>query len=332
MPPRRALALLLALPALWAAATAPGAEGPPRRAVLRMVYAGPAGSAMQAGALFFKEAFEQAVAGRAEVQLLPGAGEGDEPAIFAELQQGAVQLAILGGGAPLGPAAQLSGLPFLFRDPAHRRLVAEGAAGRLLARRVGEQSSLAVVAFFAAPEHVVAAAAGPITRPSHLRGMRFRVAVQPLLIEGVRGLGAVPVPLPSALMIPAVRQGMVAGGQLDLQMALDLQAHQVLPYMTPPSTPFVAELSPVLADRRALAALPQDIQEALVETLQAAARRQFEVGEEATARALRELEARGVKFAPLDQAAFREAVRTFHQRAARLLKVQDLMAEIDRTR
>ena len=332
MPPRRVLALLLALPVLAAAAAAPAAEGPSRRMVLRLAYAGPAASPTHAAAVHFKEAFEQALAGRAEVQLLPGAGEGDEPAILAELRQGAVQLVILGGGAQVGPAAQFSGLPFLFRDPAHRRLVAEGAAGRLLARRIAEQSSLAVLAFFAGPEHVAAAAAGPVARPADLQGMRFRVAVQPLLIEGMRGLGAVPLPLPSALMIPAVRQGMVAGGQLDLQMALDLQAHEVLPYMTLPSTPFVAELYPVLADRRALAALPQEIQQTLLETLQSAARRRFEVEEEATARAVRELEARGVKFAPLDQAAFREAMRPFRERAARLLKVQDLLAEIDRTR
>ncbi len=69
-----------------------------------------------------------------------------------------------------------------------------------------------------------------------------------------------------------------------------------------------------------------------METLQGAARRQFEGVEEATARALRELEARGVKFAPLDQPAFREAVPPFHERAARLLKVQDLLAEIEGTR
>ena len=332
MPPHRALALLLALPVLSAAAPAPAAEAPPRRAVLRLAYAGPAASPVHAGAVHFKEAFEQAMAGRAEVQLLPPGGEGDEPAMLAELRRGAVQLAILGSGAQVGPAAQFTALPFLFRDPAHRRQVAEGAAGRLLARRIAEQSSLAVLAFFAGPENVVATAAGPVTRPADLRGMPFRVAVYPMLIEGVRGLGALPVPLPPPLTVPAVRQRMVAGGQMDLQTALDLQVYEVLPYMSLPSTPFAAELYPVLADRRAVAALPQEVQQTLVETLQGVARRRFEVGEEATARAQRELEARGVKFAPLDQAAFREAMRPFRETAARLLKVQDLLAGIDRTR
>jgi TRAP-type C4-dicarboxylate transport system substrate-binding protein len=323
---------LVALALLAGAAAAPAAEAPPQRPELRVAYAGAAGSPIHAGLLHFKEVLEQTHGGRVEVQLVPGAAGGDGAAILAGLRQGAVHVAVPGGEAALGPAARITDIPFLFRDAEHRRRVLEGAAGRLLARRIAEQSSLAVLGFFAAPDQVMAAAARPIARPADLRGMAFRVSVQPLVLEGLRSLGALPLPLPAPLTLAAARQRMVAGGQVDLPTALALQLYEVFPYMSQPATPFLAEVYPVLADRRALAALPPDLQRALAEAMQAAARRQLELAEEATAQAARDLQSRGARFGALDELAFQEAVRPFRETAGHRLKVEDLLAEIGRTR
>jgi TRAP-type C4-dicarboxylate transport system substrate-binding protein len=320
---------LVALALLAGAAATQAAEAPSQRPVLRVAYAAAAGSPIHAGLLHFRDVLEQTPGGRAEVQLVPG---GDGAAILAGLRQGGVQVAVPGGEVALGPAARITEIPFLFRDAEHRRRVLEGAAGRLLARRIAEQSSLAVLGFFAAPDQVMAAAARPIARPADLRGMAFRVSMHPLVLEGLRSLGALPLPLPAPLTLAAARQRMVAGGQVDLPTALALQLYEVFPYMSQPATPFLAELYPVLADRRALAALPPDLQRALAEAMQAAARRQFALAEEATAQAARDLQSRGARFGALDQLAFQEAVRPFQETAGRRLKVEDLLAEIGRTR
>lgn len=313
------------------AAAALGAEGPPRRPVLRVAYAAPASSPIHAGAAHFEAAFEQAAAGRAEVRLLPGAGEGNDAAVLAQLRRGAVEVAILGGEGPPSAAARVTGLPLLFRDVGHRRRVVEGEAAQLLARRIAEQSSLTVWAFFAGPEEVLATADGPVARPEELRGMPFRVAGRPMLLEGLRGLGVAPMPLPLPLLPSAVRRRMVLAAHVDLQTALDLELDEVFPYMSDPATPFLAELLPVVADRKVVAALPSDLQRALGEAMQAGARRTMDLAAEATARARDELEDRGVQFTSLDRTAFAEAVRPLWEAMGRLWKAEDVVARIRRS-
>jgi len=330
--PRRRSVVLAALALVAGPAVAPAAEAPPRRSLLRVAYAAPSGSPIHAGLLHFKEVLERTARGRAEVQLVPGALEGDEGAILAELRRGAVQVATLSGEAGLGPAARIASLPFLFRDAGHRRRVAEGPAGRLWARRIAEQASLAVVGFFAAPDQVMATAARPIARPADLRGLRLRIGVHPLVLEGLRSLGAQPVPLPAPLTLAAARQRMVAGAQVDLTSALALQLYEVFPYMSQPATPWLAEVCLVLADRRSLAALPPDLQQAVAAAMQEAARQEFEVAEEATGQAARDLQSRGARFGALDQLAFQEAFGPFQETVGQRLEVQDLLAEIGRTR
>ena len=330
--PRGRVAVLVALGLAAGAAAAPAAEAPPRRSVLRVAYAAAAGSPPHAGLLHFKDVLERTSGGRAEVQLMPGAAEGHGAALLAQLRQGAVQVVLPGEGVSLGAAARITGLPFLFRDAEHRRRVVEGPAGRLLARRITDQTSLAVLGFFAAPDQVMASAARPIARPLDLRGLTFRVAVHPVVLEALRSLGALPVPLPAPLTLAAARQRMVAGGQIDLPAALALHLYEVFPYMSQPATPLLAEVYPVLADRRVLATLPPDLQQALADAMHDAARREFEVAEEATAQAARDLQSRGARFSALDQAAFQEALRPFQETAGRRLQVGDLLAEIGRAR
>jgi len=318
--------------ALAALAVLPGAaraaEAPARVAALRVTLAARPASPIHAGAAYLKETLEAAAPGRVEVQLAVAGPQGNGTAMLADLRRGAAQLAILDAESQAIPAAQLTILPFLFRDPAHRRRVAEGAEGRLLARRIADQSGLAVLGFFASPEHVVATAAGPITRPADLRGMVFRVAPQPVLVEGVRGLEVSAFPLPAPVLYGAAGQRMVAGGHVDLQTVLDLNLHEMLPHLSDSATPFAAGLHAVLADRGALAALPGDLQAVLAEAVQRAARRQMDLAEESRLRLQRELEARGAKFAPLEAAAFRDALRPTWEKVARALKAEDVLGAI----
>lgn len=320
---------LLVLAAVGTAVAGTGAAQQPV-AVLRVAYVGQPTSPIHAGAAYLKETLEMAAAGRVEVQLAPAGPQWDEEAILADLRRGAVHLAILGGRIQAAPATQLTSLPFLFRDPAHRRRFAEDAGGRLLAKRIADQSGLSVLGFFASPEHVVATAAGPVARPADLRGMAFRVEPQPVLVTSLRALGVSPFPLPAPVMLGAVGQRMVTGSHLELQTALGLNLYEFLPFMSDSATPFLAGLQVVFADRRVLSALPADLRASLVEAVGRAARRQMDLAEEARLRLQRDLEGRGVKFTPLDSAAFQEAMRPAWEKAARVIKAEDVLRAIVR--
>src|ERR1700760_4713799 len=109
--------------------------------LISMVFNSQVGSPQQFGADEFRTRL-MALSGKRFIVDQRGSGAfGSENAILAATQAGAVDTAVISGGviSSAVPALGVFDIPFLFRDVAHAKAVAQGPVGATLGTKFGEK-------------------------------------------------------------------------------------------------------------------------------------------------------------------------------------------------
>ncbi len=127
------------------------------------------------------------------------------------------------------PESQIFDLPFLFRDAAHLRHVADGEEGALLRQRFAEQGFVALAFIDYGARHLLAKE--PITRPDGLNGLRMRVIQSPLHVELWKAYGAVPTAIPITETYNALATGVVGAMDLTKSAYAGFRLYEVVPVL-----------------------------------------------------------------------------------------------------
>jgi tripartite ATP-independent transporter DctP family solute receptor len=297
--------------------------------VLKFAHITPTTFPYHDGALKFKEVLERISGGRVEVQVFPAAQLGGERDINEGIRLGTIHIGV-GAGALAGfaPIYNIVELPFLIKNQDHMERVSDGPAGKLLARRIEEQSGLKVLGFWSTGDSGIQTVKAPVRTPDDLKGVKIRVMENQALIESTRALGATPTPMPFPEVYTAMKQGVVEGAHLDYTALYTTRVYETVKFITEPGFHFLAEPRPVIMSQKFFASLPANVQQEIQQAADEAIRFQRRLFRERQQKAIDELRARGITFTRIDEKAFLERLQPIWRKIARDLKAEDLLEEI----
>ncbi|GIK99760.1 MAG: C4-dicarboxylate ABC transporter substrate-binding protein [Alphaproteobacteria bacterium] len=275
---------------------------------------------------FFGERLAEKSGGTLRVDLYSGGQLGTERECLELLQMGGLGMTKVSSSVLEGfvPAYRVFGLPYLFRDEAHRWAVLEGPIGHEILE-AAEPVFLRGLCYYDAGTRSFYTTRKAVRTPADLAGLKIRVQESPMAIAMVRSLGGSATPIAWGELYTALQQGVVDGAEnnppsfhlsrhYELCRYYALDEHTAVPDVFVISLHLWRRLTP---EQRAWVQAAADESAVYQRSLWA----------QATAEALAVVAAAGVEIIHPDKAAFNAQVRALHEDVRR---TQPLVGDLAR--
>jgi tripartite ATP-independent transporter DctP family solute receptor len=245
----------------------PGAASP---RMISMVFNSQVGSPQQFGADEFRTRLLALAGKRITVDQRGTGAFGSENAILAATQTGAVDMAVISGGvvSSLVPALGVFDIPFMFRDVAHAKAVAQGPVGAALGAKFADKG-LTLLALGKQGFRNITNSKRPIRSPDDLKGLKIRVISNEIYPMTFKALGADVIPMDFPLVYAALKDGRLDGQENPVPTIANSRFYEVQKYLTL-SGHFFAPIG-FVANRAMFEALDPIDQAALITAAKAAA-------------------------------------------------------------
>jgi tripartite ATP-independent transporter DctP family solute receptor len=264
----------------------------------------------------FKKELEAALPGRVEVQLFPNRQLGDDKEILEGLQFGTIDMGVITNAvvANLESTYQLVDLPFLFGSAEQAHEVLDGEVGQQLAANLLDDGVVSLGAAEGGFRNMINNTR-PVRNPEDVEGVKFRTMQNPVFIEMFSSLGGSPVPMAWGEVFTAMQQGTVDGLEIPTSVVNSNNYADVTKYLS--FTRHTYSAIHLLMSERTFAALPEDVQQAVIDAGHAAIAEQRINVAEAEAGVIAELTAKGMEINDIeDVGAFRAKVGPVYERFA----------------
>jgi TRAP-type transport system periplasmic protein len=158
---------------------------------------------------------------------------GSENAILAATRTGAVDMAVISGGvvSSVVPELGVFDIPFLFRDAAHAKAVAQGPVGAAIAAKFADKG-LTLLALGKQGFRHITNSKHPIRTPDDLKGLKIRVIPNEIYPMTFRALGAEVVPMDFPLVYGAMKDGRLDGEENPVPTIANSRFYEVQKYLT----------------------------------------------------------------------------------------------------
>lgn len=162
----------------------------------------------------FATMVEEFSEGNLRVKIYPDAQLGSERESLELLQIGAIDMTKVSAAvmANFSPAYKVLGLPYIFRDEAHRFEVLSGPIGRQLLEG-GKEYWLRGLTFYDAGTRSFYLKDKKVETPADLEGLKIRVMNDPTSIDMVNALGGSATPMAFGELYTGLQQGVVDGAE-----------------------------------------------------------------------------------------------------------------------
>lgn len=269
--------------------------------------------------------------GTMRIDIYPSGQLGTERQTLELLQIGSLGMTKVTAGVleAFSPAYRVFGLPFLFRDDAHRYAVLEGPLGRELLVEP-ERFRLRGLAFYDAGARSFYTVNRPVRTPDDLRGLKIRTPQSAVAMQMVRTLGAAATPISWGEIYTALQQGVVDGAENNPPSFHLARHYEVARYLTLNEHTAVPDV--LLVGTEAWNDLSPQQRRWLQEAADESARFQRGLWQAATAEALRAVAAEGVEIIRPDKAAFARKSAPLLDTFRRDPEIGPLMRRIEETR
>ena len=270
---------------------------------------------LQQYSMKFKEEMERLTGGEVTVEIHPGGSLGGERDLVEGVQLGTVDMTIISSG-PLGnfvPESNVFDFPFLFRNFEHADKVVTGEIGQKIDASL-EAIGIKSVAWALNGYRHMMNSVRPIRHPDDLKGLKVRTMENKIHMESFKAFGADPTPMSGTELYTALQQGVVDGMESPLAWIVPSRFHEVQPYMSL-SFHFYSP-SPVLMNKAAFDAYPQEVQDAVMEAGDLAKQHQIAFVEEIEDVLIKEAADYGTEIIrpeDFDTAAFVEASKPLYE-------------------
>jgi len=264
------------------------------------------------GMVYMAEQVAEKSGGRMQVDIYPsGQLGGAERDLIELLQIGSLAMTKV-STAPLEsfvPEIKIFGIPYVFRDDAHRWKILNGEIGKRLLL-AGQKYYLRGMCYYDAGSRSFYTKDVPVNKPDNLKGLKIRVMKSITAVEMVRSLGGSATPIPWGELYTALQQGVVDGAEnnppsFHLSRHYEVCKHYSLDEHT--AVPDILLMSTVVWE-----SLTDQEQTWLQEAVDASVEVQKKLWQQACDEALREVQAAGVTVTYPDKTPFRDAVRDMH--------------------
>jgi TRAP-type transport system periplasmic protein len=158
---------------------------------------------------------------------------GSENVILAATQSGAVDVSVLSGSvvSAVVPELGVFDIPFLFRDAAHAKAVAQGPVGAAIAAKFADKG-LTLLAIGRQGFRNVTNSRRPIRSPEDIKGLKIRVIPNPIYQMTFKALGAEVVPMEFPLVYNALKDGRLDGQENPVPTIAGSRLYEVQKYLT----------------------------------------------------------------------------------------------------
>ncbi len=251
----------------------------------------------------------KASGGRLTMKLFPNNQLGSDTDLISQVRAGGVEFLNVSNSvlSTLVPAAALVNVGFAFSNYDQVWKGVDGELGQYMTAQI-EKSGIQVVAPFADNGfRQITSADKPIKTPADLKGFHIRVPVSPIFTSLFQALGASPTSINFNEVYTALQTKLVGGQENGLVVIETAKLYEVQKFIN--ETGHIWDCFGLLANRRALARLPADIQEIVKRELKQSVMDQRRDSERLNASLKTELQGRGMTFVESDKAAFRAALQ-----------------------
>ena len=202
----------------------------------------------------------EATHGRVDMKLFPANQLGSDTDLLAQVRSGGVEFFNLATSilATLVPVAGITNTGFAFPDYAHVWAAMDGALGAHIAAQIAKAGLIAPSKFWDNGFRQITSSTKPINTPDDLVGFKIRVPPAPMLTSVFKTLGAGATPINFNELYSALQTKVVEGQENPLAITASARLYEVQKYVS--MTGHVWDGYVPLANRRAWAALPADVQ------------------------------------------------------------------------
>lgn len=251
----------------------------------------------------------QQSSGRVDIQVFPNSQLGGDTDMLSQLRTGAIQLFNLSGLilSTFVPLASINGVGFAFKDYDQVWAAMDGSLGSFIRTAIGKSGLYAFAAMWDNGYRQITSSTHPIHAPDDLKGFKIRVPVSPLWTSMFKAFGAAPASININEAYSAMQTRIVEGQENPLALIDLYKFYEVQKFVS--VTNHMWDGFWTLANGRAWAALPKDLQEIVERNLNEAARQ--ERADVATLNASLQgaLTQKGMAFNTTDPQIFRAALR-----------------------
>jgi len=298
-----------------------------RVTVLKLAHALDISHPVHKGMIVMAEKLVEKSDGRMRIDIYPSGQLGNERELIEMLQIGSLSMTKV-STAPLEsfvPEMKIFGVPYLFRDDAHRWKVLEGEIGKQLLL-AGQDYLVRGLCYYDAGNRSFYTKDRPIESPKDLEGLKIRIMKSITSMSMVKSLGGSATPIPWGELYTALQQGVVDGAENNPPSFHLSRHYEVCKYYSldeHTSVPDILLMSTVVWNRLS----PQEqiwLQEAVDESV--ISQRQF--WNEAVDEAFRVVQEAGVQILYPDKAPFREKIKAMHE-SYKGTSIYDLIQKIE---
>jgi tripartite ATP-independent transporter DctP family solute receptor len=298
--------------------------------LISLVFSSSLQAPQQVGAERLRHQLMETVGNHFVVDERGGNSVGSENAILAATRAGSVDMAVLTASVVSSsvPALGVFDIPFLFRDAAHARAVAEGPAGAAIAAKFAEKG-LVLLAIGKQGFRNLTNSKRPIREPADLKGLKIRVLPNPVYQMTFKALGAEVVPMEYPLVYAALKDGRIDGQENPLQTIASGHLQDVQKYLSLTSHFFSAIL--FVANREMFEKLDPADQALLIAAAKQGADATWRSGDDAEAKRLQLLRSEGMEVIDtINRQTFVDAVKPLDPEFEKLFG-KDLLTAIRST-
>ena len=256
------------------------------------------------------ERIKQESGGRMEIQLFPNSQLGGDTDMLSQLRTGAIQMFNLSGLilATYVPVAAINGIGFAFKDYDQVWTAMDGALGAYIRGAIGRAGLYAFENMWDNGYRQVTSSTHPVNAPEDLKGFKIRVPVSPLWTSMFKSLAASPTSININEVYSALQTKIVEGQENPLSLINLFKFYEVQKYVS--LTNHMWDGFWTLANARAWAELPKEMQQIVTRNINRAALEEREDVRQLNQSMQGELTRRGMVFNPTDTEKFRATLRS----------------------
>jgi len=253
-------------------------------------------------AVKFGEELDSLTSGRIKVQVFPNESLGKEMDLINGMQLGTVDMTITGESLQnWAPKAALLAVPYAYKSLDHMDDVASGKIGQDIEAQIIEKARVRPIAYFArGPRNLTSNR--PIKTPADLDGLKMRVPNVPLFVDVWKALGAKPTPMAFSEVFTSLQNGTIDAQENPLALIKSASFFEVQKYVN--KTEHVRSWIYLALSELTWKKLSKEDQDAVMEAAKRAQKYERELFLADEKKLVSELEAKGMTFVDVDNAAF----------------------------
>jgi tripartite ATP-independent transporter DctP family solute receptor len=244
-----------------------------------------------------------------EIQLFPNSQLGGDSDMLSQLRTGAIQMFNLSGLilATYVPVASINGIGFAFKDYDQVWPAMDGALGAFVRSAIAKAGLYAFNNMWDNGYRQITSSTHPINTPDDIKGFKIRVPVSPLWTSMFKALGASPTSININEVYSALQTKIVEGQENPLSLINLFKFYEVQKYVS--FTNHMWDGFWTLANAKAWADLPKELQEIVARNINGAALKEREDVRQLNDSLQGDLTQKGMVFNKTDAEKFRATLR-----------------------